>query len=122
MKFYVSELVFLDKSVAHLMRYKEISNPRHRFDSTRNWDIFCDHELPSGWNGMPSHWVRLFHFPKRRDRDRQRDRIARLAPEAAMIRIAITPAAFDTIAAALRKCASRPPSADRSCADKRVAH
>jgi len=39
-----------------------------------------------------------------------------------MIRIAITPAAFDTIAAALRKCASRPPSADRSCADKRVAH
>ena len=26
------------------------------------------------------------------------------------------------VAAALRKCASRPPSADRSCADKRVAH
>ncbi|MGO4870345.1 MAG: hypothetical protein ACLPGW_06990 [Roseiarcus sp.] len=62
-KFYVSALVFVDNKIAHLMRYKEVSNPQNRFDSGRDWDIFSDHEIPSGWNGMPPHWLRLFYFP-----------------------------------------------------------
>jgi hypothetical protein len=62
-KFYVSALVFVDNKIAHLMRYKEISNPRNRFDGGRNWDIFADHEIPASWNGMPPHWLRLFYFP-----------------------------------------------------------
>jgi hypothetical protein len=52
-----------DNMIAHLMRYKEISNPRNRFDSERNWDLFSDHDVPSGSNGMPPHWLRLIYFP-----------------------------------------------------------
>ena len=62
-KFYVSEIVFVDNKIAQLMRYREVSNPRNRFDTGRDWDIFSDREVPSGWNGMPPHWLRLLYFP-----------------------------------------------------------
>jgi hypothetical protein len=62
-KFYVSEIVFVDDKIAQLMRYREVSNPRNRFDTGRDWDIFSDREVPSGWNGMPPHWLRLLYFP-----------------------------------------------------------
>jgi hypothetical protein len=61
-KFYVSAIVFPDNMVAHLMRYKEISNTHHRFDGQHDWDLFSDHDIPKGWNGMPDNWLRLIYF------------------------------------------------------------
>jgi hypothetical protein len=60
-KFYVSVLVFADNKITHLMRYKEISDFRNRFDGQRNWDLFPEHDVVGpGWNGMPRNWLRLF--------------------------------------------------------------
>jgi hypothetical protein len=62
-KLYVSEIVFVDNKINHLTWYREVSNPRNRFDGARDWDIFSDREVPSGWNGLPPHWLRLLYFP-----------------------------------------------------------
>lgn len=59
-KFYVSVLTLLDQRLLHVHRYKEISNPRNRFDSQKNWDIFKDYRVPESWNGMPPKWHRIF--------------------------------------------------------------
>ncbi len=63
-KFYVSTVIYGDEVSHHVMRFKEISNPRNSFDTTRDWDLFEGREIPEGgWNGMPDHWFRLANFP-----------------------------------------------------------
>jgi hypothetical protein len=41
-------------------RFNEFTNPTHRFDTTKNWVLFKDYEVPEEWGGMPPNWIRVF--------------------------------------------------------------
>lgn len=70
-KYYVSDIVYGDQISNHVMRFREISNPRNRFDGARNWDLFESREKPKDtWNGMPNHWFRLAYFPDGPEQDK----------------------------------------------------
>ena len=62
-KFYVSLLKTCDNMVMHRHAYKEITNEASRFHERRNWDLFQENSVPTGWNGMPPKWQRIFFFP-----------------------------------------------------------
>ena len=62
-KFYVSLLKTRDNMVMHRHAYKEITNEASRFHEGRNWDLFQENSVPTGWNGMPPKWRRIFFFP-----------------------------------------------------------
>jgi hypothetical protein len=59
-KFYVSLFTLHDGVMMHRHWYKEISNPRNKFDPNRNWGIFRIYPVTSAWNGMPRKWHRIF--------------------------------------------------------------
>jgi len=52
-KFYVSLLETRDNMVIHRHAYKEITNEASRFHEERNWDLFQENSVPTGWNGTP---------------------------------------------------------------------
>ncbi len=52
-KFYVSLLETRDNMVVHRHAYKEITNEASRFHEGRNWDLFQENSVPTGWNGTP---------------------------------------------------------------------
>jgi hypothetical protein len=62
-KFYFSRTIYRDKMLKHEHVFKEISNPKNRFDSSRNWDMFAEPNAGGSWNGMPPRWERLLFFP-----------------------------------------------------------
>jgi hypothetical protein len=64
-KFYFSDIVYAGNMLTHDHVFKEISNPRNRFDPDRNWNMFSEPPPQSGWNGMPQRWKRLLFFPGR---------------------------------------------------------
>jgi hypothetical protein len=67
-KLYVSLFTFHDGMMMHRHRYREISNPRNKFDPHRNWTIFKDYPVRSGWNGMPKKWYRIFFQDRSHER------------------------------------------------------
>jgi hypothetical protein len=64
-KYYASHLVQRDGILGHTHVFKEISNPRNRFDPNRDWDVFAEPPQKESWNGMPPRWKRLLFFLKR---------------------------------------------------------
>jgi hypothetical protein len=62
-KFYVSLLETRDNMVMHRHAFREITNEASRFHNGRNWDLFKENSVPTGWNGMPPKWKRIFFFP-----------------------------------------------------------
>jgi len=62
-KFYFSEIDYVDNAIRHDHAFKEISNPNNRFDRVRDWDMFAEPQVQRGWNGMPPRWRRLLFFP-----------------------------------------------------------
>lgn len=62
-KFYFSEIVYVDKVLMHDHTFKEISNHNNRFDQARDWDMFAEPQAARGWNGMPPRWRRVLFFP-----------------------------------------------------------
>jgi hypothetical protein len=65
-KFYISFLDTVKQMVRHRHAFREITNEASRFHGGRNWDLFVENDIPTGWNGMPPKWQRLFFFPKSR--------------------------------------------------------
>jgi hypothetical protein len=63
-KYYVSTLVYSERYLRHDHGFKEISNPRNKFDPYRDWNMFADPSSVGSWNGMPPRWRRLLFFPK----------------------------------------------------------
>ena len=63
-KYYVSYLQFVHEGILNTHRYREVSNPRNRFDPSRNWALFKSDNAPSDWNGLPAKWIRLVNFPE----------------------------------------------------------
>ena len=59
---YATVLVHLPKQEMMWMRhqFREITNPNHRFDQSKNWALFRDYKVPEEWKGMPPKWVRVF--------------------------------------------------------------
>jgi hypothetical protein len=59
---YATVLVHLSKREMMWMRhqFREITNPNHRFDQSKNWAVFRDYKVPEEWKGMPPKWVRVF--------------------------------------------------------------
>jgi hypothetical protein len=53
----------LDRGVEQILRYLEISNPRNRFDGSRNWELFEDRPPPEGAHGWPRWYTPLIGFP-----------------------------------------------------------
>jgi hypothetical protein len=62
-KFYFSDIAYVDKEVTHEHSFKEISNHNNRFDRSRDWNMFAEPPVSRGWNGMPRIWRRLLFFP-----------------------------------------------------------
>ena len=62
-KFYFSDIVYVDKALMHDHSFKEISNYNNRFDRSRDWEMFAEPQVPRGWNGMPPGWRRVLFFP-----------------------------------------------------------
>jgi hypothetical protein len=62
--FYSNHLLYRDGSLSHSHAFKEVTNPRNRFDQERDWEMFKTRPA-GGWNGMPTVYRRLVFFPKR---------------------------------------------------------
>jgi hypothetical protein len=41
-------------------RFQEFDNPGHKFDRSKGWVLFRDHQVPKEWGGMPPKWHRIF--------------------------------------------------------------
>jgi hypothetical protein len=68
-KYYTASIRFESaphgETTAEAIAYQEHSNPRHRFDLLKDWNLFPDEppKSPPGrvsFNGMPPHWRRLW--------------------------------------------------------------
>ena len=62
-KFYSSPITLANNVMRHDHAYKEVSNPLTDFGENKDWSIFRKFDLPSEFNGMPSHWQRIIFFP-----------------------------------------------------------
>ena len=62
-KFYMSPNSIEGGYIKQRHAYKEISNPDTRFGAARNWNYFCQFDLPPECNGVPPHWQRVLFFP-----------------------------------------------------------
>jgi len=63
-KYYVAHFLFSKGDLGQGHLFKEITNPKHRFGRTRNWDLLTNWVPPMiGWNKMPLKYVRLVFFP-----------------------------------------------------------
>jgi hypothetical protein len=63
-KYYVAPFHFVNGHLGQGHMFKEITNPQHRFDTSRNWDLLS-HWIPPAdeWNTLPRKYVRLVFFP-----------------------------------------------------------
>lgn len=63
-KYYVAPFYFVNGHLGQGHRFKEISNPQHRFDTSHNWDLLSHWVPPANeWNTLPRKYVRLVFFP-----------------------------------------------------------
>jgi len=63
-KYYVSHYAYSSGVLGQGHLFKEITNPKHRFDPLRNWDLLTNWVPPSNsLNKMPPRFIRLVFFP-----------------------------------------------------------
>jgi len=62
-KYYVSDMAFIDGFMRVAHRFQETSNPTTDFGNGQDWDIFRFHDLPPEWNGAPPWWQRIIFYP-----------------------------------------------------------
>lgn len=58
-KFYASDMVFANNAVTHRHAFREYSNPKTRFGSDIDWNLF---DAVPGIE-IPKHWQRILFFP-----------------------------------------------------------
>jgi len=63
-KYYVAHFLYSGGTLGQGHVFKEITNLKHRFDSSRNWDLLTNWVPPLGvWNTMPKKYIRIVFFP-----------------------------------------------------------
>jgi hypothetical protein len=62
-KYYVAHFLFTGGTLGQGHVFKEITNQKHRFDNSRNWDLLTNWVPFPSWNTMPRKYIRLVFFP-----------------------------------------------------------
>jgi hypothetical protein len=62
-KFYIAHFLQVNGILGQGHLFKELTNPGHRFDHTRDWSLLNNWNPPPSWNTMPKKYIRLVFFP-----------------------------------------------------------
>jgi hypothetical protein len=63
-KYYTDHYLHVRDGIVHTHLYREIDNPKNRFDPNRNWKLLQSGDPATSWNGLPDNWIRLIDAPK----------------------------------------------------------
>jgi len=62
MKFYTMGLHYRNTIMSHVHAFDEVPNPKNRFDTERDWNLF---DSTPEQRGLPDVWQRILFFPKK---------------------------------------------------------